>query len=163
MKFTTFLHRNVSMHFAFHNHGLALHLAAHIRILPNCQNTIDRGNLALEISIKDELIFKLERAFNFDVLREVILIGWYICHIERLVVLTVSPPAEWGINFFSTSTTIKGAKGSVNDFSSWGDWAVRCLRIGLKSVFAPFWRDVTSIDEPAFNRQAKVLLLLKRF
>ena len=54
--------------------------------------------------------------------------------------LTVSPPAEWwtlprtqrlpqvpsvlaygGINFFSTSTTIKGTKGSVNDFSSWGD------------------------------------------
>src|ERR1700693_1727182 len=95
MKFTTFLHRNVSMHFAFHNHGLALHLAAHIRILPNCQNTVDRGNLALEISIKHELIFKLERAFNFDVLREVILIGWYICHIGGLVVLTVSPPPEW--------------------------------------------------------------------
>src|SRR6202043_618868 len=137
MKFTTFLHRNGSMPFAFHNHGLALHLAAHIRILPNCQNTVDRGNLALEISIKDELIFKLERAFNFDVLREVILIGWYICHIEGLVVLTVSPPAQWwtlprtrrlpqgavcpgvwGINFFSTSTTIKGTKGGVNDFSS---------------------------------------------
>src|SRR5271165_7516683 len=67
MKFTTFLHRNVSMHFAFYNHGLALHLTVHIRILPNCQNTVDRGNLALQISIKDELIFKLERAFNFDV------------------------------------------------------------------------------------------------
>ena len=140
MKFTTFLHRNVSMHFAFHNHGLALHLAAHIRILPNCQNTVDRGNLALQISIKDELIFKLERAFNFDVLREVILIGWYICHIGVGCVVNGfaaggvvdSPqnpassagavcPGVWGINFFSTSTTIKGTKGSVNDFSSRGD------------------------------------------
>ena len=37
------------------------------------------------------------------------------------------------------------------------------LRIGLKSVFAPFWRGVTSTDEPALNRQAKVLLFLKRF
>src|ERR1700693_4442738 len=30
-------------------------------------------------------------------------------------------PGVWGINFFSASTTIKGTKGSVNDFSSWGD------------------------------------------
>src|ERR1700730_10985636 len=80
MKFATFLDRNVSMHFAFHNHGLALHLAAHISILTNCQNTVDRGKLALQISIQDKLIYKLDRAFNFDVLREVILIGWYICH-----------------------------------------------------------------------------------
>jgi hypothetical protein len=28
------------------------------------------------------------------------------------------------------------------------------LRIGLKSVFAPFWRGVTSTDEPALNGQA---------
>jgi len=54
--------------------------AADISILPNRQNTVDRGNLAFQISVKDEFIYKLDRALNFDILREVILIGWYICH-----------------------------------------------------------------------------------
>src|SRR5438132_14238365 len=79
MKLTAFLYCNVSVHLAFHDNGLALHFAAHICILPNRQNTVHRGNLAFKISVKDEFIRKLDRAFNFDVLREVILSG-YIGH-----------------------------------------------------------------------------------
>src|SRR5260370_18800357 len=54
VKFTAFLDRDIAMHFALNNNGLALNFSANIRVFADRQNTVNGGNLAFQISIKNE-------------------------------------------------------------------------------------------------------------
>jgi len=60
-KFASFPNGDITVHFSAHNSDLTLYITADIRILAYCQNTVDRGNLTVQVPIKNQRVPKLER------------------------------------------------------------------------------------------------------
>jgi hypothetical protein len=84
LKFAALSDGDITVHFSAHDRDFTSHVTANSPVLANCQNTVDRCNLAFQCSIKSQFVPKLDRTFDLYLSREVIFFRCIIFSIRAL-------------------------------------------------------------------------------